>query len=1002
MKGALDATPDASGKWLPARGGSMRATRLPASMRAAAIGLLGLIAIAATAQELPPVVVDGPPADRSDGADLLGLRQLGAAEGLPQLTVFALAQDDAGYIYAGTQDGLARWDGRHFTSVGLPGSRRDWVTHLWSGPQGLWIGTDEGGLQLLQGAMVRPVLDDRGQQLPSIEAISGARTGGVWVGTPFGLYRCDATACAQAPDSADLEVAELLETDDGALWVGTNVGGLFRFDIQPDGRLRRSDLHLTKALGLPNDAVRALAIDPLRRLWIGTGRGLARWDGRTLMRWQSGDRGPLGGVYGLGWLPDGTLLAALNGGGLGRFRMDDGFRIQGLVDGLPDSYLHALLVSGDADDPIVWLGSGSSGVLRLESGRWRTFDERHGLPQRVVVGVGEAEFVGGSRSMWVGTLGGAVRWSGAGWVPLLPPPFDKHVVYDVVHDRRGDFWYATSRGLLRDSAGNWREFTAERDGLPATSVEHMLIVDDRIWVGTGHGLATLEGDRVHNLLAESGPHADLGISAMVAVDVPGRGRRVLLGSSRGALLTDGRRVEALGPTCTPHGLIYDIEPLASGDLWLATRAGALRLRWRDGAADCTPVVEPGGAARTVYEIAIDPLGRIHLFGYDGVRRIDALSATGESNSAAYHRFGLDDGLPALEFNRDSFVDKRGRIWAANAGGLVMYDSTDSLDAPGQAPLLLDVRHDGASLANGARLSARHGELEFAPRLLSFRHEQRIRYRRQLRGLDPAPSAWLVDGDRHYPRLPTGTYRFEVEALDAAGRIHGPIRFDFSVAAPWWQHPLALLAGALALLAAGLGAGRFRARALAARAARLESLVAERTRELEHASSSDPLTGAWNRRYFHTHVHDWLRHSGDAAGLLLLLVDIDHFKQINDRHGHGAGDAVLVEIAGRLRRADGSGSELIRWGGEEFLLVLRRPDARPDADRVAAVLATMAAAPVAIGSVRLDVRCSIGYTRCMPSEGLAGPIDAVIGRADDALYRAKQQGRNRAVAATPAP
>jgi diguanylate cyclase (GGDEF)-like protein len=971
----------------------------PGGLLAAAIGLLGLIAMSVPAQDLHIAVVDGPRADRGERAELLGLRQLGAAVGLPQLTVFALAQDTAGHIYAGTQDGLARWDGRRFDRVALSGSGPDWVTHLWPDSDGLWIGTDEGGLQLLQGAVVRSLLDDHGQPLPSIEAITGARAGGVWVGTAVGLYRCTPPSCAKIPDSADLQVAELLETDAGVLWVGTNVHGLFRFDIEPDGRLRRNALHLGKKHGLPNDAVRALAIDQRQRLWIGTGRGLARWDGHTLMRWQSGDQGPLGGVYGLSWLPDGTLLAALNGSGLGRFRMDDGFRIQGLADGLPDSYLHALLVSGDAEDPIIWLGSGSSGVLRLEAGRWRAFNERHGLPQRVVVGVGEAEFDGGRRSMWVGTLGGAVRWSGADWVPLLPPPFDRHVVYDVAHDREGNFWYGTNRGLLRGSQGNWREFTAERDGLPATTAEHLLIVDDRIWVGTGHGLATIDGDRVRNLLVESGPYADLGISAMVAVDVPGRGRRVLLGSGRGALLTDGRQVEALAASCTPHGLIYDIEPLANGDLWLATRAGALRLRWRDGAAECDPVVEPGGAARTVYEIATDPLGRIHLFGYDGVRRIDTLSASGQPERSAYRHFGLDDGLPALEFNRDSHVDDRGRVWAANADGLVMYDSSTSLSAPSEAPLLLDVRHDGSNLASGTRLAAQHGELEFAPRLLSFRHEHRIRYRRQLVGLDPAPSAWLADGDRHYPRLPTGAYRFEVEAMDAAGRIHGPVRFDLSVAAPWWQHPLALLAGALALLAAGLGAGRFRARALATRAARLQSLVTERTRELEHASSSDPLTGAWNRRYFYTHVRDWLRQSADASGLLLLLVDIDHFKQINDRHGHGAGDAVLVEIAERLRHADGSGSELIRWGGEEFLLVLRQPDERRDADRVAAVLAVMAATPVAVGSVRLDVRCSIGYTRCMPSEGISGPIDAVIGRADDALYRAKQQGRNRAVAAT---
>jgi diguanylate cyclase (GGDEF)-like protein len=974
----------------------MSSARGPDLLRPSVLGGLCLLATGALAQPPPFAVIDGPRPDAADAAELLGLRQLGAAEGLPQLTVFALAQDKAGYVYAGTQDGLARWDGRRFDSVALPGSLRDWVTHLWSGPQGLWIGTDESGLHLLQGTRMRAMSDDRGQPLPSIEAITGT-AGGVWVGTPFGLYRCDATACSKAPDSADLQVAELLETGDGTLWVGTNVDGLHRFDIQADGRLRRSAFRLTKKLGLPNDAVRALAIDARERLWIGTGRGLARWDGSTLMRWMTGDQGPLGGVFGLHGLPDGSLLAALNGNGLGHFRMDDGYRIHGLADGLPDSYLHALLVSGDAADPIVWLGSGSSGVLRLESGRWRAFDERHGLPQRVVVGVGEADFDGNGKSLWVGTLGGAVRWHDGRWVPLLPPPYQRHVVYDVVHDPDGIRWYGTNRGLLRESSGRWREFTAERDALPATSVENLLYVDGRIWIGTGHGLATIDDERVRHLFGSTPGFADLGVSAMFAIDVPGRGRRVLLGGSRGALLTDGSQIETLAPACTPHGLIYDIQAIPNGDLWLGTRAGALRLRWRDGAADCAPVVEPGDTSSTVYEIAVDPRGRIHLFGYDGVRRIDALTSDGQPLAEGYIRFGLDDGLPALEFNRDAHVDDRGRLWAANAAGLVMFDGNSTLRAPSQPALLLNARHGGAELVSAARLSAQHGELEFAPRLLSFRHEHRIRYRQQLLGLDPIPSAWLANGDHRYPRLPAGSYQYQVEAMDAAGRIHGPLRLSFTIAAPWWQHPLALALGALALLTAGLGAGRFRARALAARANRLEALVAERTRALERASSTDPLTGAWNRRYFYTHVGAWLRQNEHSGGLLLLLVDIDHFKLINDQHGHAAGDAVLVQVAERLRQVEGESSALIRWGGEEFLLVLCAAVPATAATRVTAVLHSVSATPVAVEGKSLEVRCSIGYTRCRPpSEGFDPHIDLVISRADSALYQAKRQGRNQAV------
>ena len=178
---------------------------------------------------------------------------------------------------------------------------------------------------------------------------------------------------------------------------------------------------------------------------------------------------------------------------------------------------------------------------------------------------------------------------------------------------------------------------------------------------------------------------------------------------------------------------------------------------------------------------------------------------------------------------------------------------------------------------------------------------------------------------------------------------------------------------------------------------LESLVADRTRALERASNSDPLTGAWNRRYFYARIGDWLRQNEDTGGLLLLLVDIDHFKQINDQYGHAAGDAVLVEVAGRLRQVEGERADLIRWGGEEFLLVLRGAIPATAELRVSAVLRAVSDSPVAVDGQTLSVRCSIGYTRCRPpAEGFDPHIDLVINRADRALYQAKHQGRDRAV------
>jgi diguanylate cyclase (GGDEF)-like protein len=180
------------------------------------------------------------------------------------------------------------------------------------------------------------------------------------------------------------------------------------------------------------------------------------------------------------------------------------------------------------------------------------------------------------------------------------------------------------------------------------------------------------------------------------------------------------------------------------------------------------------------------------------------------------------------------------------------------------------------------------------------------------------------------------------------------------------------------------------------------LVADRTRELALVSSTDPLTGAWNRRHFYAQIGTWLRQS-QAGELLLLLVDIDFFKQINDQYGHAGGDQVLVAVARRLRQVEDDGVELIRWGGEEFLLVLTSSHSSCVAaeDRAQAALRVVSELPVPVNGVEVQVRCSIGYASCRaPLAADDGEyIDRVLGRADDALYRAKREGRDRAVAAS---
>jgi len=206
--------------------------------------------------------------------------------------------------------------------------------------------------------------------------------------------------------------------------------------------------------------------------------------------------------------------------------------------------------------------------------------------------------------------------------------------------------------------------------------------------------------------------------------------------------------------------------------------------------------------------------------------------------------------------------------------------------------------------------------------------------------------------------------------------------------------------------------RWRTRQLRRREAELQALVDERTAELREASLTDTLTGLRNRRYLELRLHDDLRLClrrfeasslpGPESDLLLMLLDLDHFKRINDAHGHAAGDAVLVQLAERLRRVFRETDSLVRWGGEEVLALVRETN-RDDASELAArVCNAVREQPFDIGDGRLlNVTTSIGFVAFPLDPRLPRAWDwhACLGLADSALYAAKANGRDGYVGAT---
>jgi len=167
---------------------------------------------------------------------------------------------------------------------------------------------------------------------------------------------------------------------------------------------------------------------------------------------------------------------------------------------------------------------------------------------------------------------------------------------------------------------------------------------------------------------------------------------------------------------------------------------------------------------------------------------------------------------------------------------------------------------------------------------------------------------------------------------------------------------------------------------------------EANEQLQHLATTDSLTGVSNRRHFFSQALDELtrmrRHRRPAA---MFMLDLDHFKLLNDRHGHDAGDKVLVEAASRVRQLLRGHDVFGRLGGEEFAGLLPETDITAAFAVAQRVRESVAAIRLKLGEEAVNATCSIGMTAILPDSDTP---ESALKRADGALYLAKQAGRDR--------
>ena len=781
-------------------------------------------------------------------------RRFSSADGLPGATVNALAQDKDGFIYAGTENGLAQFDGHAWHKIVLPPNNTTAVVlKLLALDDGsVWIGTDSSGLFRYERGSITAQTLPAGATESDIEAFAASGRDAVYLGTSQSMYRCDPTVCREIAAGRGLQVATLLVgsfDEHRCLWVGTNEDGLYRIEHLDEATPVRADWHLTTELG--SASVRALAQwggNDGKDLWVGTGLGLVRISNKNIVSYDAHDDNGLNGVSSL--LPgrneqgNDVLHVGFFVSGIADINIDGTWSLRNRANGLPEDYVSALYqTDADLRTPVLWIGMQNAGIARRDAAVWSAFDEREGLPSHIVHGMGELDFTDGVRTQWIGTSDGAVRWHNRHWESWLPPAYRQTVVNAAVN-ADGATWLGTDFGAVitrRDASG---DSTTRLNDLPAAFVESVFHQEGEagVWLGTHHGLINAIGKK-WTLITVPVIAEDQSIYTMAETMGSDGKHSFWVGGSGLGYRLDGVW-HSLPENCSVAWQdVVDMEergsPTHSHALWVAHRDGATRIDL-DHDFRCESIPESVMLPEPIAQMVFDKSGRLYLFGKRGIVRLTP-DTTAPDDLDRFHaeRFGLDSGLPTLEFNRGAFVDAQGRVWAASVEGAVLYDPREEAAVHTPRPFrLLSARVDGTqkSLVDNATLDADENNLAFDFSLLSFQRDKLTRYRTELTGLDEPVTEWTSDNRRVFRRLPAGDYTFHAYARDGFGLQSEPISIRFSISPPMWRRWWAIVLYGFAVIALSAAISRWRIDRIRRTSKVLEQTVKERTASLVVANT----------------------------------------------------------------------------------------------------------------------------------------------------------------------
>lgn len=930
------------------------------------------------------------------GAQSASIRRYAHDQGLLGLAGTCLLQTRATLLWVCTESGLYRYNGRSFQQVMLDGLRNEPITsmaeaadgRLWvAGFQALFVG-DEHGFRKLAPDEAEHLQEDMLLASPSwgtvlanggtLERLS-ARGNGHWHSEPL----LDTATRVRVPE---LSKVLSLSVDGDTLWAGC-AKRLCAIDAQRKVQVYGPDQ------GVPEDRWYSVLRDHDGALWVrGTGnllyrapgaskfsvRPLPLLDGRTI-----GRQAPL--VLDR----EGRVLVRRNDG---LARWENGrWRSFGADNGLPPGSSDAILVDRDGD---VWMTVDGEGLVRWAGYEWiENWDASQGMPAAPTWSIARDA----QGALLVGNEHGTGRQvdPGGRFVPALQASGIQ--IVGMQRSADGSLWTLNSAGFLRRTWPDGR--SAQIAKLPRTARRLLIDRQGRMWMLSAGGLFVirhpLEGGTM-----EAVPE----MPTIAYTDIQQTANGTLwVSTANGLFRLQGARwsrVEVLVNGGASDPWISKFHISDSGEVWLAFyRPGLWHGMLLGERLDLQAISDEALRDVGVYLMRGDSLGRVWVGHARGVEVYD-----GE----LWAHLSQSQGLLWDDISEAAFAeDPDGSIWIGTSRGVShLLDPARLFDARQPSVRIDSVSRGGVPVQRGQLLGWSDQPLHIELSSMEvYDDPSRLTVRYRLLGLH---NEWIQSDNLSIDQapLPSGHFRLQVQVLDRYRRTASPIAdLPFAVAPLWWRSPPAIALYVLIGSALLAGLWRWRHRHLVARERMLAELVAERTYQLEHEkrdlesaraalalkASHDALTGLLNRSGVLEAMAEELQacaHGGHP--LAVVLIDLDHFKLVNDEHGHLVGDAVLAKVGARLTACLRDSDKVGRYGGEELLLLLPGMSQHSQ-HRLRAIHEKLSLAPYEVGAARpLPVTCSVGVAWFRSGDNAA----TLLARADEALYRAKRHGRNR--------